>query len=280
MFGRPLQGFAGGLGGDVGAIVSVPGKLFDFIGKAVGMGISKGTGYLVDAALKLFHVHTPLIKNMVMTGAELFKSLKDSFFTWAKGLLSKVQLPGGGNSYGGAGSYVGGWNGAGSPAANYYRGAVQAAWPGLRFGGIYNRRFIKGTSTWSQHAYGNAVDEMTPSLAYGDMVHSWVASRAGQFHLAHLLWRVPDHFNHIHADFWPQGVGNPRAGGGWVNEPVFGIGRSGRTYSFGERESEYVTPASKMRGGGGHTFIFNGIHQHDTGEIVRAINWELATDGR
>jgi TP901 family phage tail tape measure protein len=276
LFGSPDTGFALGLEPPI-SIPGIGGAL-DWLGKAIGMGISKGTGFLVNAALKLFHVHAPLIKNMVMTGAELFTSLKNSFFTWAKGLLGKVQVSGGGTSFSGQGGIVGGWGPAGSPNANVYRNAVQAAWPGLRFAGIYNRRFIAGTNVWSQHAYGNAVDEMVPSLSYGDQVRAWVAGRAGMFHLAHLLWRVPGHFNHIHADFWPQGIGTPRAGGGWINEPILGVGRSGRTYSFGERESEYITPASKMGNTGGHTFNFYGIHQHDTGEIIRAINWELATD--
>jgi len=43
------------------------------------------------------------------------------------------------------------------------------------------------------------------------------------------------------------------AGGGIIGEPVFGVGRSGRSYSFGERGPETVTPGV----GGGDTFIFN-----------------------
>jgi len=38
------------------------------------------------------------------------------------------------------------------------------------------------------------------------------------------------------------------ANGGMINEPIFGIGKSGQAYTFGERGSEMVTPLS---GGGG-----------------------------
>lgn len=55
--------------------------------------------------------------------------------------------------------------------------------------------------------------------------------------------------------------GGPRKGfaeGGWITEPVAGIGmNTGTQYTFGERESELVVPGSKMRGGNGTT-----IHVH------------------
>lgn len=151
--------------------------------------------------------------------------------------------PAGGHSFPGGGGVNHGWDGHGSPAALFYWAAVQSAWPGLRFGGMYNRRFIKGTHTWSQHAYGNAIDEMVPSLSYGDQVYAWVRARSAQFHLAHLLWRVPDHFNHIHADFWPQGFGVPYGDGG--------VGVFDRPTSLhmlvGERGRERVTVAPEGR---------------------------------
>jgi hypothetical protein len=36
------------------------------------------------------------------------------------------------------------------------------------------------------------------------------------------------------------------ANGGVISEPVFGVGRSGRNYTFGENGSEYVTPADQV----------------------------------
>ena len=47
------------------------------------------------------------------------------------------------------------------------------------------------------------------------------------------------------------------ADGGIIREPIFGIGRSGQTYNFGEGgKPEFVIPADKMGGGGG-TMTFN-----------------------
>jgi len=45
---------------------------------------------------------------------------------------------------------------------------------------------------------------------------------------------------------------NSFASGGWITEPVIGKGlRTGENYSFGEKESEFITPRSKMNGSGG-----------------------------
>jgi hypothetical protein len=62
------------------------------------------------------------------------------------------------------------------------------------------------------------------------------------------------------------------AGGGIIREPVFGVGASGRSYSFGERGPETVTP-----GGGGKTYNINvsvpmGAHPAEVGrQVVGAI---------
>lgn len=49
------------------------------------------------------------------------------------------------------------------------------------------------------------------------------------------------------------------ANGGWINEPVMGVGvNSGMSYAFGEGgESELVTPKSKLGGGAQNTIIMN-----------------------
>jgi len=59
------------------------------------------------------------------------------------------------------------------------------------------------------------------------------------------------------------GTGVPRDSsaqhGGVITEPIFGVGKSGRTYSFGETGPETVSPgiSSYNGGGGGNTFVFN-----------------------
>jgi hypothetical protein len=50
------------------------------------------------------------------------------------------------------------------------------------------------------------------------------------------------------------------AGGGVISEPVFGVGASGRTYSFAENGPERVLPTYATmggHGGGGTTVIYN-----------------------
>ena len=46
--------------------------------------------------------------------------------------------------------------------------------------------------------------------------------------------------------------------GGMIKEPVFGFGKSGRTYSFGERGAEMVTPMGGMGGGSTINITVNG----------------------
>jgi hypothetical protein len=43
------------------------------------------------------------------------------------------------------------------------------------------------------------------------------------------------------------------ADGGQINEPIFGMGKSGQTYTFGERGSETIIPNGESDGGGGTT---------------------------
>jgi hypothetical protein len=43
----------------------------------------------------------------------------------------------------------------------------------------------------------------------------------------------------------------PNYSGGQISEPILGVGRSGRTYSFGEHGAETITPNGQMGGGGG-----------------------------
>jgi TP901 family phage tail tape measure protein len=74
----------------------------------------------------------------------------------------------------------------------------------------------------------------------------------------------PLHRNHLHVAM---------ANGGVIDEPVYGIGASGRSYSFGERGAETVTPG--VGGGGGNTTTINltvtapvGSHPREIGATV------------
>jgi hypothetical protein len=58
------------------------------------------------------------------------------------------------------------------------------------------------------------------------------------------------------------------AGGGIIGEPVFGVGASGRTYSFGERGPETVVPGVRR---GGDTYVFNFSHPVEGKAAMRAL---------
>ena len=81
---------------------------------------------------------------------------------------------------------------------------------------------------------------------------------------------------------WPTSVGASASGqpptgkllsqpaayaeGGWLNEPIFGVGRSGQKYTLGENESELVIPKSKLpaftpKMGGGAPQIVETVNQ-------------------
>lgn len=49
------------------------------------------------------------------------------------------------------------------------------------------------------HPSGHAIDIMIGSdMALGDAINADVQSQAGRFSVAYTLWRVPNHFNHVH----------------------------------------------------------------------------------
>lgn len=99
-------------------------------------------------------------------------------------------------------------------AALKYRGDMLLHFPLLVDWGITNCRHIAGSTSWSQHAWGNAVDLHPLTKSYGDKAYAYVQANAARLSVAHLLWQVPDHYDHIHADFNPQGVGTPPCAGG------------------------------------------------------------------
>ena len=102
-----------------------------------------------------------------------------------------------------------------TPAAARCIGVVFGVFGSLPIG-VVAVRFIEGTSTWSQHAYGNAVDFMTgtDSGLRHDIAFFLDANRGG-LDVAHLLadpWfpsPLGNHYGHVHADFLPAYTGTP-----------------------------------------------------------------------
>lgn len=106
----------------------------------------------------------------------------------------------------------------GTPAAEQIEELVLDRWPGWVVQvGQYNRRPISGTSTWSQHSWGNAVDfhlavgrpANATEKARGDTIAAYLRKHQTELGIRTILWWVKDHWDHIHVDFWPKGIGTP-----------------------------------------------------------------------
>ena len=70
--------------------------------------------------------------------------------------------------------------------------------------------------------------------------------------------------------------------GGQISEPILGIGRSGRTYSFGEHGAETITPNGQMGGGGGITINIGKIEKNADFEQLKPMiqRWILEANSR
>jgi len=90
-----------------------------------------------------------------------------------------------------------------------------ARFPWLRTG-FFNCRRIGGSTRWSQHAgsepkyqwYGNAGDLFDPANSYGsprlDQVCAYLRRHQKRLKIRTILWRVKNHYDHIHFDCWPR----------------------------------------------------------------------------
>lgn len=68
---------------------------------------------------------------------------------------------------------------------------------------------------WSQHAFGNALDlYATPKELDKIAVFLRSMGGAGSLGVKYAAWRVRNHFDHMHLDFWPTGTGTPSCAGG------------------------------------------------------------------
>ena len=113
-------------------------------------------------------------------------------------------------------------------AAQQLEDVVSAKFPGTRFGRI-NCRKISGSSTYSQHAWNNARDIYAPTdypdpASWVDQIHAFLKDNFKELNLRLVLWRVKDHYGHLHADLWPSGYGTPPCAGGADRYKYPGIG--------------------------------------------------------
>jgi hypothetical protein len=103
--------------------------------------------------------------------------------------------------------------GGATPAVARCIGVVFAAFGTMPIG-VVAVRFIEGTNTWSQHAYGNAVDFMCSGELHRRIAFFLDANRGG-LDIAHLLADpyfpspLGNHYGHVHVDFYPAWGGTP-----------------------------------------------------------------------
>ena len=103
--------------------------------------------------------------------------------------------------------------GGATPAAARCIGVVFAAFGSMPIG-VTAVRFIAETHTWSQHAYGNAVDFMCSGEKHRQIAYFLNANRGG-LDIAHLLADpyfpspLGNHYGHVHVDFLPAWGGTP-----------------------------------------------------------------------
>ena len=90
-----------------------------------------------------------------------------------------------------------------------------------------------------------------------------------------------DHLALVSSGLLGNTVNSSNANGGQISEPVFGIGRSGRTYSFGEHGAETITPNGQS-GGGGITINIARIEKNADFEQLKPMiqKWILEANSR
>jgi hypothetical protein len=106
-----------------------------------------------------------------------------------------------------------------TPAIRHVWRAVYERW-GDRVDswGVFACRFIHGTTTWSQHAWGNAVD-WHASTELMDRIAAFCRSDEMRPYVSQVLWRVPDHYDHVHVSGRPLRTGTPPCATGAPGPP-------------------------------------------------------------
>jgi len=184
----------------------------------------------------------------------------------------------------------------GPPSGMTYRwieSAVRAAFPGMAVLSDYRPGAVTLTGNRSYHAVGRAVD-FPPSRPLAEWFNLRYKSRIKEFISPYQDLNILNGRRHTYTGaVWQQhnfAGGNAHdhvamRDGGVIREPVFGIGVSGDTYSFGEGgRPETVLPGVHLGGaaGGGSTTTvtlapvinINGSNL-TPGQIASAVNREL-----
>lgn len=69
---------------------------------------------------------------------------------------------------------------------------IENAYPGVQsIGGVR-------ADALPDHPSGHALDIMVADLGLGDVIAGDVRAQSARFGVKYVLWRVPNHFNHVH----------------------------------------------------------------------------------
>ena len=109
-------------------------------------------------------------------------------------------------------------------------GLVKAAFPGVTVQ-VDSCRKIAGSSSWSQHSWGNAADFFPKNKEQGDRLYNYIIAgkQAGILPVTTVCWQdkggcTTFHGDHIHVDGSPKKTGTPPcAGGQKSNNPLDAI---------------------------------------------------------
>jgi hypothetical protein len=170
----------------------------------------------------------------------------------------------------------------GGPGYKWMEAVVRAAFPGMPVYSDYRPGAITLTGNRSYHSVGRAVD-FAPSLPLAEWINlhfmrqtkelitPWQSLNIhnGQRHQYSALIENQHNFAGGNAhDHWAM------ANGGMITEPVFGIGASGRTYSFGENyQPERVIPQWQTGGGSGQGATVNVTFSGPVGSQYQLQTW-------
>jgi len=76
-----------------------------------------------------------------------------------------------------------------TPAVEITNGLVETAFPGSLFAGAFVCKRVSGSSSWSAHAWGDALDRTSSATAPNDAITDWSArmARAGELPVVQIL---------------------------------------------------------------------------------------------
>lgn len=182
---------------------------------------------------------------------------------------------------------------SGGPTDAWILATVHGRFPGLHAISVFRpgSRTLSGNASY--HGMHRAVD-WPPSRALAEWWNANYKARTKELITPWQSLNIHNGQRHAYSEaIYRQHSGSnahdhiAMAGGGLITEPVFGVGASGRTYSFAERGIETVTPGVATGGGAGAGTVVNlnvalaaGANPREAGrQIAQVLQTYLAGGG-